>query len=136
MFDDVAVEFCGSYIHVKQPGALALSAPATNAFWERLRQICDELDSDTVLIEAASVEAGRDTMSTFDSGVNASLIVENPTIAICSEAYKPNDAAEFFRTVAVNRGAHVEFFTCFQKAVRWLGADLGPFDGNCGDTEA
>ena len=93
MFDDVAVEFCGSYIHVKQPGVLALSAPATNAFWERLKQICDELDSDTVLIEAASVEAGRDTMSTFDSGVNASLIVENPTIAICSEAYQPNDAA-------------------------------------------
>lgn len=126
MFDNVAVEFCGSYIHVKQPGVFALSSPETKAFWARLKEICDELDSDTVLIEAASVDLGHDTMHTFDSGVNASSIVENPTIAICAEVCEPDDAAEFFKTVAKNRGAHVEFFTSFHHAVSWLGIDSAP----------
>ena len=123
MFDNVAVEFCGSYIHVKQPGVFSLCAPESNSFWARLKEICDELDSDTVLIEASSVELGYDTMGTFDSGVSAAEIVENPKIAIFAAGYGPNEAAEFFKTVTINRGAHVEFFTNFHQAVTWLGID-------------
>ena len=126
MFDNVAVEFCGSYIHVKKPGVFALSAPESGSFWARLKEICSELDSDTVLIEASSVEIGHDTMCTFDSGVEASNIVENPTIAIYAAEYSPDEAAEFFKTVAINRGAHVEFFTSFNNAVSWLGVDPVP----------
>lgn len=123
MFDNIAVEFCGSYIHIKQPGVFALAAPETRSFWARVREICCELDSDTVLIEAYSVETGHDTMSTFDAGVEASTIVDSPTIAICAEGYSPDEAAEFFKTVAINRGAHVEFFTNTNNAVSWLGVE-------------
>lgn len=124
MFDNVAVEFCGSYIHVKQPGVFELSSPEGRSFWARLREICYELDSDTVLIEASAVEAGGDTMCTFDSGVEASNIVANPTIAICAAGYSPDEGAEFFKTVAINRGAQLEFFASFKNAVSWLGVDL------------
>ena len=126
MADNVAVEFCGSYIHVKQSGVFELAHPQTRSFWGRLKEICDELDSDTVLIEANSMDISSDMMSAFDSGVSAADIVSNPTIAICSKDYEPDDMSEFFKTVAINRGAQVEFFTDVRNAVDWLGIDTAP----------
>lgn len=136
MANSVAVEFCGSYIHVKESGVFELAAPRAKSFWGRLKEICDELDSDTVLIEANSMDLGADTMSAFDSGVSASEIVNNPTIAICSKDYRPHEIAEFFKTVAINRGAHVEFFTDLHNAVDWLGVDTAPSNGKGGAAAA
>jgi len=42
-------------------------------------------------------------------------------LAICIYEYIPDETTQFFKNVAYNRGATIEFFNDKKKALAWLG---------------
>jgi len=60
-------------------------------------------------------------MDAYQSGAQAAESIPGMTLAICIDDYTPDDITQFFKNVAYNRGARIEFFNDKKKALAWLG---------------
>jgi hypothetical protein len=60
-------------------------------------------------------------MDAYQSGAQAAESIPGMTLAIYIHDYIPDEITQFFKNVAFNRGARIEFFNDKQKALAWLG---------------
>ena len=60
-------------------------------------------------------------MDAYQSGAQAAESIPGMTLAIFVDHYAPDEITQFFKNVAYNRGAHIEFFNDKKKALAWLG---------------
>ena len=125
MFDDVTVEFTGSYIHIRHGQGFVIRPAEMEEFWSFLARLCTIYHCTRVLAEGPAPTRKMDTVSAFQSGVKAAEAAPGLWLAICFQGYKPDEISELFERAARNRGLHIKFFDDTERAVHWLGSDVG-----------
>lgn len=115
------VEFLGDHIRIDHGRGLVITQEGMQSLWGLLRELCHQFECGRVLVEAISPKRELNTISAFESGVEASEIYPNLAVAICFYDYEPDEMSELFVTAARNRGARVKFFSEKRSALRWLG---------------
>jgi hypothetical protein len=88
--------------------------------WADLSEACERFGCAFALIEAPSMRHKMDTTAVFESGTRLAQIAPGVSVAMVAPDYRADELSEFFKTVARNRGARVEFFTDKQEALDWL----------------
>ncbi len=116
----LAYDFDGEFIHVKLVRGFEVTSKSMEELWIFLGKVCPENNCSKVLVQAKSPRRTLNTMGAFDSGIQASKAIRQLKAALCFENYKPDELSEFFKTVARNRGASIEFFQDFDTARKWL----------------
>lgn len=117
------VEFHGDYIHIDHGTGLVIEPGGLKKLWAYIGELCEEYGCGRVLVEANSPQRHLDTISAFESGIEAAAAYPDLAIAICFYDYEPDETSELFITAARNRGARVKFFSDRKIALRWLGID-------------
>lgn len=115
-----AVERLDGYVRICHGGIPESTIKTLHEFWVSLAEICEKLDCQRILLIGPDPGTRPDTMAAFESGVEAARIVAGRSLAICWNGFKSDEQAEFFKTVAGNRGARIEFFSETEAAVKWL----------------
>lgn len=123
MSADFSLEFNGKYIHIIHAPDYEISPESNDKMYKELSQACKKYKCRKVLAESSSQKRRISSMDAYQSGVQASESIPGLTLAICIYDYTPDETTQFFKNVAYNRGAQIEFFSDKQKALDWLGID-------------
>lgn len=114
------IEGRGDHIHLVHDPDFLATRETMIELWSDLSEVCDRLGCASILVEAPSMQRKMDTTAVFESGTRLAQIAPGITVALYAPDYAPDELSDFFRTVARNRGARVEFFSDKQKALEWL----------------
>jgi hypothetical protein len=117
----LSVEFRGSYLHVTLGPDYEITPAGTTELWSTVAKACAEHRCTTVLAEGNVIARRMNTNSAFESGSLAGRAVAGLKLAFCMYGHRPDELTEFFKTVARNRGARVQFFSDRRAALEWLG---------------
>ena len=116
--------FNGTYIHMRVGDDFEINPENIERIWRELAVSCKKYKCRRVLSEGIVVRRRMTTMNAFDSGVLAAESLKGLAMACCFYGYVQDELTEFFKNVARNRGLHIEFFTCLERALEWLLAGL------------
>ncbi|MBK9156320.1 MAG: hypothetical protein IPM25_19295 [Chloracidobacterium sp.] len=119
------VEVSDDLLHIKHPPGHVITPESAVKNWELIAMLCRKHRCRKVLIEAHQPARKLDTIHAFESGRTLAEGLKGLTIAMCFVGYQFDDLSDFFKTVAQNRGATVEFFTELEEAEKWLGVMTG-----------
>lgn len=114
------IESLGDHIHLIHEPDFRATRETMIGLWAELSEVCERFGCARVLVEAPSIHSKMDTTAVFESGTRLAQIAPGVTVAMYAPHYKPDELSEFFKTVARNRGARVEFFSDKQEALAWL----------------
>lgn len=114
------VERLDGYVLIRHGTIGEVTGEKLGQFWRGLAAICDEVNCRRILLVGPDPGARPDTMSAFESGVEAARTVAGRSLAICWRGFKQDEQVDFFKTVAINRGARIEFFSETEAAREWL----------------
>ena len=117
------IEFKGNYVHVQNPPDYEITAEGMERLWSDLAEACLKYDCRKVLSEGKSPVRRLKTLDAFSSGTAAAESIPGLLLAVVFEDYVTDQLTSFFKAVALNRGASVEFFSDREQALRWLGLD-------------
>ncbi len=120
MSSDFSVEFEGKYIHIVHAPDYKISPESNEKMWTTLAQVCRKYKCLRVLAEGSTQQRRVTSMDAFKSGAQAAESIPGLKLAICIYEYTPDETTQFFKNVAYNRGATIEFFNDKQKALAWL----------------
>ncbi len=118
---DFSIEFNGKYIHIIHAPDYEICPESNEKMWKELSQACKEYKCLKVLAEGPSQKRRITSLDAYQSGSQASESIPGLTLAICIYKYTPDTTTDFFKNVAYNRGARIEFFSDKKKALAWLG---------------
>ena len=121
MNTDFTLDFRGTYIHVQHAQGYIITPESMNRLYLALAKACKHFKCTRVFAEGASVTRQLNMTGAFDSGTQVAEYIAGLSMACFLEGYKTDELTEFFKTVARNRGANVEFFSDREEAFRWLG---------------
>jgi len=117
---EVVITFRDEYIHISHPDNFVILPEAIEGLWQNLAEACKAFGCNRVLNEG-SVDLSRlRDFDTYNAGTQAGLI-RGLRMACLFPNYVPDEQSEFFKMVASNRGAKVEFFNDRAEALEWLG---------------
>jgi hypothetical protein len=119
------VKFHGDFIEIVHPPGFVASAASLPEIWRVISEACSRYDCRKVLVTARQFKRELDTAQAFDSGVEAAKTIPGLSLALCLKGHVPDDLSSFFVTVALNRGARVEFFEDEDLARKWLTGQSG-----------
>lgn len=114
------LKFHGDFIEIVLPPGFVASPSSMPEIWRIISEACSRIDCRKVLVIAHQFKRELETAHAFDSGVDASRIMPGILLALCFKGHEPDDLSAFFKTVALNRGATVEFFDDEDAAREWL----------------
>jgi hypothetical protein len=114
------IETRGDHIHLIHGPDFRATRETMLELWAELSEVCEGFGCARVLVEAPSIHSKMDTTAVFESGTRLAQISPGVSVAMYAPQYSPDELSEFFKTVARNRGACVEFFTDKQEALTWL----------------
>ena len=120
MSSDFSVEFEGKYIHIVHAPDYEISPESNETMWTTLAQACRKYKCLRVLAEGPTQTRKVTSMDAYKSGAQAAESIPGLKLAICIYEYTPDGTTQFFKNVAYNRGATIEFFNDKQKALAWL----------------
>lgn len=115
------VEDRGGYIHLLHEPNYEVTRESMGVVWAELSAACNELGCNIVLIEAPSPKRQMDTTAAFEVATRIAQIAPGIKVAMLLLDYQTDELTEFFKTVARNRGARVEYFSEKEEALEWLG---------------
>jgi hypothetical protein len=118
--NDVVISFHDGYLHITHPDNFVLLSKDLDALWQNLFEACRQYKSNRVLNEGNIDLSKLRAFDSYSAGTKAGEI-EGLRMACLFPDFEPDERAEFFKTVASNRGAMVEFFTDRRVALKWLG---------------
>jgi len=118
---DFSLEFNGKYIHIIHAPDYEISPESNEKMWKTLSQACNKYKCLKVLAEGPSQKRTITSLDAYQSGAQAADSVPGLKLAICIYEYIPDETTQFFKNVAFNRGANIEFFNDKKKALAWLG---------------
>jgi hypothetical protein len=121
MSTDFSLEFNGKYIHIIHTPDYEISPESNDKMWKTLSEACRKYKCLKVFAEGPTKKRRLSSLDAFQSGSQASESMPGLKLAICIYEYTPDETTEFFKNVAYNRGARIEFFNDKQKALAWLG---------------
>jgi hypothetical protein len=121
MSSDFSLTFNGKYIHILHAEGYEISAESNDKMWKSLDKACREYKCLKVFAEGASQKRRVTSLDAYKSGTQAAESIPGLKLAICIYEYTPDETTEFFKNVAYNRGATIEFFNNKKKALAWLG---------------
>jgi len=125
MNTNFAIEFCGTYIHVRLTPGYEISSESMNRLWIDLGEFIRTYNCHRVLAEGLMPSRRMNMAGAFISGEQISQAVSGLLMACFFDGYKADELTEFFKTVARNRGTSIEFFSNRDEALQWLG--MGPY---------
>lgn len=117
------LEVHSDHLHIKLSPDMVIDAGSTQDLWEYVGNACAEHGHSKVLIESAARERRMDMTTAFDSARTLAKHTSGLTVAFCFHNLKFDELTTFFKTVAQNRGAKVEFFSDLGEAAKWLGVE-------------
>jgi hypothetical protein len=123
MSTNFSLEFNGKYIHVTHAPDYEISPESNDKLWAALAKACKKHKCLKVFAEGPTQKRRLSSLDAFQSGSQASESIPGLKLAICIYEYTPDETTEFFKNVAYNRGATIEFFNDKQKALDWLGIE-------------
>ena len=121
MSTNFSLEFNGKYIHIIHAPDYEISPESNDKMWKELAKACQKYKCLKVFAEGASQTRRVTSLDAQQSGAQAAESIPGLKLAICIYEYTPDDITEFFKNVAYNRGATIEFFNDKKKALAWLG---------------
>ncbi|MBN2763747.1 MAG: hypothetical protein JXR41_11700 [Bacteroidales bacterium] len=124
MSTNFAIAFCNTYIHVKLDPDFVISTESMNKLWLRLAEASSLYNCQHIFAEGLMPSRRMDMAGAFVSGDKLAQSIAGLYMACFFEGYETDELTEFFKTVARNRGAMVEFFNTREEAFRWLGINL------------
>ncbi|MCB1960126.1 MAG: hypothetical protein KDE68_06320 [Rhodocyclaceae bacterium] len=125
---DYSLVFTGQYLRVHAP-ACVISPDSQKRLWAAVARACRQHDCHKVLIEGDVAECRMNTVNAFNAGVQFAAIF-GIVVAVCLRDFKPGERSTFFKNVAHNRGAQMEFFATHEAALAWLGVEDAPPAGD------
>ena len=125
MSTNFSLEFNGRYIHVIHAPDYEISPESNDKLWKELAKACQKYKCLKVFAEGASQSRRVTSLDAYQSGAQAAESIPGLKLAICIYEYTPDETTEFFKNVAYNRGATIEFFNDKQKALASLGIKDG-----------
>lgn len=120
---DFSIEFNGKYIHIIHAPDYEICPESNEKMWKQLSQACKKYKCLKVFAEGPTQKRRITSLEAYQSGSQASESIPGLTLAICIYKYTPDATTDFFKNVAYNRGATIEFFNDKKKALDWLGID-------------
>ena len=117
----VVITFCDGYVHISHPDNFVILSEDIEGLWKNLTVACRTYNCSRVLNEGKIDLSKLRAFDSFSAGSQAGEI-EGLRMACLFKNYQPDEKFEFFKTVAANRGAKVEFFLDKAEALKWLGA--------------
>ena len=120
----VIITFCENYLHIMHPDNFVLLSEAIEGLWQNLYKACAAYHCNRVLNEGPVDLSQLRAFDSYTAGSHAGEI-EGLRMACLFYDYEPDERAEFFKAVAANRGAQVEFFTDREDALKWLAGAEG-----------
>lgn len=121
MSSDFSLEFKERYIHLIHAPDYEISPESNDILWAELAKACRKYKCLKVLTEGSNQKRRITSMDAYQSGAQAAESIPGMTLAICIDDYTPDEITQFFKNVAYNRGARIEFFNDKKKALAWLG---------------
>jgi hypothetical protein len=123
MSTEFSLEHRGTYLHARLAPNYVISREGMDMFWKAISKVCKEYECWRVLSEGSVSKSHMSTMDVFESGSYAAKSVRGLSLACCYNGYVPDELTEFFKNVAHNRGARVEYFSSRKRALEWLGVE-------------
>lgn len=121
MNKEAVVEYKGEFIEIRYPKNYELTRRNADAAWELVADACRQYSCNCVLIVTEQPRREMSMVDVFGSAVQAAEAAAVLKLALCFVGYETDDLSDFFKTVAFNRGATVEFFSNCGDALEWLG---------------
>jgi hypothetical protein len=115
------VEGRGGYVHVLHVPNYEVTRESMGEVWAELSAVCNRVKCNLVLIEAPSPKRQMDTTAAFETATRIAQIAPGIKMAMLLHDYQTDELTEFFKTVARNRGARIEYFSDKENALDWLG---------------
>jgi hypothetical protein len=122
--ETVEITFHDDYLHIRHPDNFVVLPEELDDLWQNLAKACQAHDCRRVLNEGNLDFSKLRAFDSFTAGSQAGEI-QGLRMACLFPNYKHDEKSAFFRTVAANRGAQIEFFTDRAEALRWLGVKTG-----------
>lgn len=119
------VEVSGDLLHIKHPPGHLITPDSAVKNWGHIGVLCRKHGCRKVLVEAHEPKRQLETIHAFEAGRSLAESLKGLMIAMCFVGYEFDELSDFFKTVAQNRGATVEFFNDLEEASRWLGVKTG-----------
>ncbi len=118
---DFIITFRGKYIHVQHAADYIINIESITRLYKAVGEACQKYKCSRVLAEGGVLSRRMSMTDAFESGSHLAQSITGLTMAICLKGYKADELTTFFKTVARNRGATIEFFQDSDDALRWLG---------------
>jgi len=116
----VLITFREGYLHITHPENFVILPEDIDGLWLNLAEACKAHKCNRVLSEGNLNISKLKAFDAYKSGSQAGEI-RGLRLACLFPNLKPDNQSDFFKTVAANRGAKVEFFDDRAAALRWLG---------------
>jgi hypothetical protein len=121
MSSDFSIEFNGEYIHIIHAPDYEISPESNDKLWTALTKACKEFHCLKVRAEGPKQTRRITSLDAYQSGDMAATYMPGLKMAVCIYDYTPDETTRFFKNVAYNRGAIIEFFSDKKEALKWLG---------------
>lgn len=116
---DFTVQFRGDHTHVQLGPDYKVEPEQQEEFWNRLKTVCDEHDSQRVLVEGFVPRGERQTGEIVEAGLRTAAI-PRLWLAFHLVNFVASERSKLFEVIAASRGVRVRFFTDPNKALKWL----------------
>jgi hypothetical protein len=120
----VVITFHDGYLHITHPENFVVLSEEIEGLWQNLAEACRAFGCNRVLNEGNVDLSKLKSYDTYIAGSQAGGI-RGLRMACLFYGFEPDEQSEFFKTVASNRGAKVEFFRDRAEALKWLGVTEG-----------
>lgn len=117
------LEFRNSYIHLQHDPGYEITPENLKELFSQLTEACKKYKCKHVLSEGKISVRKMKAINAYESGEQFSNSIFGLAMACVFDGYTTDNITEFFKTVATNRGARVEFFSTRAEALTWLGVD-------------
>jgi len=117
---DFEIIFRGSYIHILLAENYEITPSGVEKMWKATADACRTYNCKKVLSEGNIHSRKLKAWDAYNSSSQASEVL-GLRHACLFYNYQPDDMTDFFKTVSLNRGITVEFFTNKAEALEWLG---------------
>src|ERR1044072_8179247 len=120
------IECKRAYLLVQHTSNFELTAEMINQFWVNLAAACKISGHKRILWEGKITAHRLTTAEIYYSASQPGQIALGLKLACVFGKYLPDEQTRFFKSVALRKGAIIDFFSERQAALQWLGLAADP----------